>query len=110
MPRVRRCRYPGCHAMVKLPDHYCREHYEHEAEYLAKRGQGRMANHISASTTHRPGVVMILSPLNTTSTALSIGNHCDMKCWIVITTYASTVDDLTARQSTILCQSSMTSR
>lgn len=37
MPRVRRCRYPGCHAMVKLPDHYCREHYEHEAEYLAKR-------------------------------------------------------------------------
>lgn len=37
MPRVRRCRYPGCHAMVKLPDHYCREHYKHEAEYLAKR-------------------------------------------------------------------------
>lgn len=37
MPRVRRCRYPGCHTMVKLPDHYCREHYEHEAEYLAIR-------------------------------------------------------------------------
>lgn len=37
MPRVRRCRYPGCHTMVKLPDHYCREHYKHEAEYLAKR-------------------------------------------------------------------------
>lgn len=37
MPRVRRCRYPDCHAMVQLPDHYCQQHYEHEAEYLAKR-------------------------------------------------------------------------
>ena len=37
MPRVRRCRYPGCHAMVNLPDHYCAKHYEHEAEYLANR-------------------------------------------------------------------------
>ncbi len=37
MPRVRRCRYPGCHNMVKLPDHYCQQHYEHEAEYLANR-------------------------------------------------------------------------
>ena len=37
MPRFRRCRYPGCHAMVQLPDHYCQQHYEHEAEYLANR-------------------------------------------------------------------------
>ncbi len=37
MPRVRRCRQPGCHVMVKLPDHYCAKHYEHEAEYLASR-------------------------------------------------------------------------
>lgn len=37
MPRVRRCRYPGCHAMCQLPDHYCKQHYEHEAEYLASR-------------------------------------------------------------------------
>lgn len=37
MPRVRRCRQPGCHLMVKLPDHYCAKHYEHEAEYLASR-------------------------------------------------------------------------
>ncbi|MGX6429571.1 HNH endonuclease [Levilactobacillus yonginensis] len=37
MPRVRRCRQPGCHQMVELPDHYCSEHYEHEAEYLASR-------------------------------------------------------------------------
>lgn len=37
MPRFRRCRYPGCHAMVMLPDHYCKQHYEHEAEYLANR-------------------------------------------------------------------------
>lgn len=37
MPRFRRCRQFGCHAMVKFPDHYCSEHYEHEAEYLADR-------------------------------------------------------------------------
>lgn len=37
MPRVRRCRQQGCHAMVQLPNHYCMKHYEHEAEYLANR-------------------------------------------------------------------------
>ncbi|ANK60037.1 HNH endonuclease [Loigolactobacillus backii] len=37
MARVRRCRLPGCHAMVELPDHYCKQHHEHEAEYLASR-------------------------------------------------------------------------
>lgn len=37
MPRVRRCRYPGCHAMVQLPAHYCKQHYEHEAGYQANR-------------------------------------------------------------------------
>lgn len=37
MPRFRRCRYPNCHAMVKLPDHYCKHHYKYEFEYLANR-------------------------------------------------------------------------
>lgn len=37
MPRFRRCRQPGCHAMVQYPDHYCTRHHEHEAEYLANR-------------------------------------------------------------------------
>lgn len=37
MPRVRRCRYLGCHAMVQFPNHYCAKHFEHEAEYLASR-------------------------------------------------------------------------
>lgn len=37
MPRYRRCRQPGCHAMAQLPAHYCKQHYEHEAEYLASR-------------------------------------------------------------------------
>ena len=44
MPRVRRCRQPGCHAMVQLPDHYCAAHYEHEAEYLAKRQRWARSN------------------------------------------------------------------
>lgn len=35
--RVRRCRFPGCHAMVQLPNHYCSKHFDHEAEYLASR-------------------------------------------------------------------------
>ena len=37
MPRYRRCRQRGCHAMVQLPNHYCAKHFEHEAEYLANR-------------------------------------------------------------------------
>lgn len=37
MPRFRRCRQPGCHAMAQFPNHYCSEHIEHEAEYLANR-------------------------------------------------------------------------
>jgi 5-methylcytosine-specific restriction endonuclease McrA len=37
MPRFRRCRYPGCHAMVQLPNHYCSKHFENEAEYIANR-------------------------------------------------------------------------
>ncbi|WP_057770746.1 hypothetical protein [Lactobacillus selangorensis] len=39
MPRARRCRYPNCHGIAMLPDHYCARHIEHEAEYLAKREQ-----------------------------------------------------------------------
>lgn len=39
MPRVRRCRQPNCHAMCLLPSHYCPEHIEHEAGYLARREQ-----------------------------------------------------------------------
>lgn len=37
MPRFRRCRESGCHAMVQLPNHYCTKHFEHEAEYLENR-------------------------------------------------------------------------
>ncbi|KYK51743.1 MULTISPECIES: HNH endonuclease [Lactiplantibacillus] len=37
MPRTRRCHYPNCHEMVTFPDHYCQQHHEHEAEYLASR-------------------------------------------------------------------------
>lgn len=44
MPRVRRCRQPGCHAMVQLPNHYCTEHFEHEAEYLANRQRWARSN------------------------------------------------------------------
>lgn len=37
MPRTRRCRYPNCHTMVEQPNHYCQQHYDYEAEYLANR-------------------------------------------------------------------------
>lgn len=37
MPRVRRCRYDGCHAMCELPLHYCKQHAEHEREYVESR-------------------------------------------------------------------------
>lgn len=50
MPRFRRCRYSGCHTMVQFPDHYCQQHYEHEAEYLANhqrwaRSSGKQYQH-----------------------------------------------------------------
>lgn len=37
MPKVRRCRQYGCHAMAELPNHYCNKHIEHEQEYLESR-------------------------------------------------------------------------
>lgn len=52
MPRVRRCRQPGCHQMVELPDHYCSEHYEHEAEYLASREKWARGNQRDQHKTH----------------------------------------------------------
>ena len=52
MPRVRRCRQPGCHQMVELPDHYCSEHYEHEAEYLASREKWARGNQRDKHKTH----------------------------------------------------------
>lgn len=55
MPRVRRCRYSGCHSMVPFPDHYCTEHYEHEAEYLANRE--RWARSHDKSYTHKYNTV-----------------------------------------------------
>ncbi|MGU9954274.1 HNH endonuclease [Limosilactobacillus fermentum] len=55
MPRVRRCRQPGCHMMVKLPDHYCAKHYEHEAEYLASRQKWTRSD--DRTTTHKYNTV-----------------------------------------------------
>lgn len=53
--KYRRCRYPGCHAMVALPDHYCKQHYDHEAEYLANRQRWARAH--SKQYTHKYNTV-----------------------------------------------------
>lgn len=53
--RYRRCRYPGCHAMVAYPNHYCTKHYAHEAEYLANRQ--RWARSHSKDYEHRYNTV-----------------------------------------------------
>lgn len=37
MPRVRRCRYQGCHSFAMMPNHYCAKHISHESEYRQKR-------------------------------------------------------------------------
>ncbi|KRL02512.1 HNH endonuclease [Liquorilactobacillus capillatus] len=50
MPRVRRCRYPSCHAMVEFPNHYCSEHFEHEAEYVASRQKWTNSNKSKAQS------------------------------------------------------------
>ena len=52
MPRVRRCRYQGCHAFAVLPDHYCAKHIAHEAEYQAQREKYRQRHTTRATTWH----------------------------------------------------------
>lgn len=56
MSRFRRCRQHGCHAMVQLPDHYCKQHYSHEAEYLASRQRWARAH--SKQYVHRYNTVI----------------------------------------------------
>ncbi|WP_282803952.1 HNH endonuclease [Secundilactobacillus kimchicus] len=55
MPRFRRCRQARCHAMVEFPNHYCDEHFEHEAEYQEQRQ--RWARSHSKTYTHKYNVV-----------------------------------------------------
>ena len=50
MPRVRRCRYQGCHAFAVLPDHFCTKHIAHEAEYQAQREKYRQRHTTRATT------------------------------------------------------------
>ena len=52
MPRVRRCRYQGCHAFAVLPDHYCTKHIAHEAEYQTQREKYRQRHTTRATTWH----------------------------------------------------------
>lgn len=56
MPRVRRCRFTGCHAMAEFPNHYCEKHFEHEAEYLASRQKWFNA-HQNKAQTHKYNTV-----------------------------------------------------
>lgn len=37
MPRVRRCQYNNCHALVELPLHYCSRHMQYEEKYKEQR-------------------------------------------------------------------------
>lgn len=41
MPRIRRCRFRGCHQPAFMPHFYCKKHTKYEADYLAKREQFR---------------------------------------------------------------------
>ena len=52
MPRVRRCKYQGCHAFAMVPNHYCAKHIEHEAEYQAQREKYRKHHGTRATTWH----------------------------------------------------------
>lgn len=57
MPRVRRCRYPNCHAMVVMPHWYCAKHIGYEAEYLAKRERYRMHSSHTQREVHQYNTV-----------------------------------------------------
>lgn len=52
MPRIRRCRFPGCHAVAYVPNHYCKKHIEHEAE-LQKRNNFYRFHRYNNSTRQR---------------------------------------------------------
>lgn len=52
MPQIRRCRFPGCHAVAYVPNHYCKKHIEHEAE-LQKRNNFYRFHRYNNSTRQR---------------------------------------------------------
>ena len=52
MPRVRRCKYKGCHGYAMFPNYYCDKHIEHEEEYRAQREKYRK-RHSDRATTWR---------------------------------------------------------
>lgn len=37
LPRIRKCRFPGCKLPAFLPNHYCQKHIAHEVEYEKER-------------------------------------------------------------------------
>ncbi|CCI82309.1 HNH endonuclease [Lactobacillus hominis] len=51
MPRVRRCKYKGCHSYAMFPNYYCDKHINHEAEYQAQRDKYRGVHRSSKATT-----------------------------------------------------------
>lgn len=42
MPRIRRCRYPNCHAVAYFPNHYCKKHIQHEKELQERNERFRL--------------------------------------------------------------------
>lgn len=52
MPRVRRCKYQGCHAFAMMPNYYCAKHIEHEVEYRTEREKYRKRQSSRATTWH----------------------------------------------------------
>ena len=52
MPRVRRCKYQGCHSYAMFPNYDCDKHIEHEEEYRAQREKYRK-RHSDRATTWR---------------------------------------------------------
>lgn len=49
MPRIRRCRFKGCHSPAYMPNHYCQRHIKYEEEYRKKREQFAHRQHSHAS-------------------------------------------------------------
>lgn len=45
MPKVRRCREPGCHYLCEYPLHYCQLHHDKEQQYLQSRMKWTNAHH-----------------------------------------------------------------
>lgn len=99
MPRVRRCKYKGCHGFAMMPNYYCTKHIKYEVEYRAerekyrKRQASRFTLHalLLGITIMSLAIVTPLSQSRISSITLVSGSHFVLSLFNVTLTCANIV-------------------